>query len=174
MPPHCETLSAPVAPAFNPQPCHLPQQSPDHTTSRSRPPQTPHTSCSIAKATRATRIETHCPLALIAIATVKQFTGLGRDLLVTWHTLARRISEISRTTLKHNRSGSSQRRRTTQPKLSQSRDTKTACSLLVQPRRIPADGLDRSAVVPTDNRRRGLQLSQFRGQMPSSGHLNWD
>jgi hypothetical protein len=60
----------------------------------------------------------HCPLALIAIATVKQFIELGRDLVVTWHTRARRISGISRILLKHNESGSSQRRRPTQPKLS--------------------------------------------------------
>jgi hypothetical protein len=78
----------------------------------------------------------HCggrQLALIAIATVKQFIELRRDLVVTWHKLARRIGEISRTPLKHNESGSSQRRRPTQPKLSQSRDTKLACSVLVKP-----------------------------------------
>jgi hypothetical protein len=41
----------------------------------------------------------HCPLALIAMATAKQFIELGRDPVVTWHTQARRISEISRTPL---------------------------------------------------------------------------
>jgi hypothetical protein len=36
-----------------------------------------------------------CPLTPIAIATVTQFIGLGRDLVATWHTLARRTSKIS-------------------------------------------------------------------------------
>jgi hypothetical protein len=36
-----------------------------------------------------------CPLTPIAIATVTQFIGLGRNLVATWHTLARRTSKIS-------------------------------------------------------------------------------
>jgi hypothetical protein len=58
---HAPALPNPLCPSRSrlpPQPCHLPQQqqSLGHATSRSGPPQTPHTSCSKTKAARATRI----------------------------------------------------------------------------------------------------------------------
>ncbi|MCW2554951.1 MAG: hypothetical protein JWR78_4732 [Mycobacterium sp.] len=58
---HAPALPNPLCPSRSrlpPQPCHLPQQqqSLGHATSRSGPPQTPHSSCSKTKAARATRI----------------------------------------------------------------------------------------------------------------------